>query len=88
MRNRNAKAKQNEYRLKMVEFGDVWGKFADMKNAEIVLCLSALLLIGCGGGDENLEISTTKIAQGKRATVATQTNATQTVTPPQRILAR
>ncbi|MFP6902767.1 MAG: hypothetical protein VCB81_03810, partial [Verrucomicrobiia bacterium] len=66
----------------MVEFGDVWGKFADMKNAGIVLCLSALLLIGCGGGNENLEISTTKIDQGKRATVATQTNATQTVTPP------
>ena len=64
----------------MVEFRNGLGSFADMKISGIALCLSSLLLIGCGGDDGDSDISTTKFGKGKGGPAVTQTNVTQTVT--------
>jgi antitoxin component YwqK of YwqJK toxin-antitoxin module len=68
--------------LKKVEFNGVWSKFAAMKIAWVLFCVSALFLIGCGGDDGggDSDISTTKIHQGPASTNITQ-GATNAVPP-------
>jgi hypothetical protein len=67
--------------LKKVEFNGVWSKFAAMKIAGVLFCVSALFLIGCGGDDGGgSDISTTKINQGPASTNITQV-ATNAVAP-------
>ena len=60
----------------MIESGRVSGNFTGMRIAGVALCASALLLIGCGGGDAGSEISTTKINQGTAPARLNATNAT------------
>jgi antitoxin component YwqK of YwqJK toxin-antitoxin module len=68
--------------LKMVEFNGVWSRFSPMKIAGVLLCVSALFLVGCGGDDGggDPDISTTKINQGPASTNITQ-GATNAVPP-------
>mgnify|MGYP006450561425 CR=1 FL=1 len=53
-----------------------------MKISGVLLCVSALLLVGCGGNDDGSgsDISTTKINQGSASTNTTQV-ATNAVAP-------
>ena len=66
--------------LKMVEFNGVWSRFAAMKISGVLLCVSALLLVGCGDDGSGSDISTTKINQGSASTNTTQV-ATNAVAP-------
>jgi antitoxin component YwqK of YwqJK toxin-antitoxin module len=68
--------------LKIVEFNGVWSRFAAMRISGVLLCVSALLLVGCGGNDDGSgsDISTTKISQGSASTNTTQ-GATNAVAP-------
>jgi len=56
----------------MVEPEWIWGTFTAMRIAGVARCAAALLLVGCGGGDDRPEISTTKFNQ---STAAAPTNA-------------
>ena len=53
-----------------------------MKISGVILCVSALLLVGCGGNDDGSgsDISTTKINQGSASTNTTQV-ATNAIAP-------
>jgi len=51
-----------------------------MKISGVILCVSALLLVGCGGDGSGSDISTTKINQGSASTNTTQV-ATNAVAP-------
>ena len=66
----------------MVEFNGVLSRFAAMKISGFLLCISSLLLVGCGDNEDGSgsDISTTKINQGSASTNTTQV-ANNTVAP-------
>ena len=82
MQNKNAKANQINALVKLGCIKEsLRGNFADMKQAGMIICLSVLLLGGCGGEDlSSGEISTTKINHTIAGNTTPSTNSVQTAT--------